>query len=41
VELLCLASPAAVTQMRAAGAYTYWRIVIGADGTWHAFRKGP
>jgi hypothetical protein len=41
VELLCLVSPAAVKQMRAAGTYSYWRIVIGADGTWHAFRKGP
>jgi hypothetical protein len=40
VELLRLVSPAAVKDMRAAGAYTYWRIVIGADGTWHSFRKG-
>ena len=40
VELLRLVSPAAVTDMRSAGAYTHWRIVIGADGTWHSFRKG-
>jgi len=41
VELLRLVSPAAVKQMRLAGTYTHWRIVIGADGVWHAFRKGP
>jgi hypothetical protein len=41
VELLRLVSPAALRQMRSAGTYTHWRIVIGADGTWHAFRKGP
>jgi hypothetical protein len=41
VELLRLVSPAALKDMRSAGAYTHWRIVIGADGTWHAFRKGP
>ena len=40
VELLRLVSPAALKDMRSAGAYTHWRIVIGADGTWHAFRKG-
>jgi len=41
VELLRLVSPAAVKEMRRAGTYTHWRIVIGADGVWHAFRKGP
>jgi len=41
VELLRLVSPAVLKDMRSAGAYTHWRIVIGADGTWHAFRKGP
>jgi len=40
VELLRLVSPAALKEMRSAGTYTHWRIVIGADGTWHAFRKG-
>jgi hypothetical protein len=41
VELLRLVPPAAVKDMRAAGKYTHWRIVIGADGTWHSFRRGP
>ncbi|HEY7084558.1 MAG TPA: hypothetical protein VH519_07050 [Hyphomicrobiaceae bacterium] len=41
VELLRLVSPAVLKDMRSARAYTHWRIVIGADGTWHAFRKGP
>jgi hypothetical protein len=27
--------------MRAAGKYAHWRIAIGADGTWHSFRRGP
>jgi hypothetical protein len=41
VELLRLVSPAALKEMRSRASYTHWRIVIGADGTWHAFRKGP
>lgn len=41
VELLRLVSPAALAEMRQAGKYTHWRIAIGADGTWHSFRKGP
>jgi hypothetical protein len=41
VELLRLVSPAALKDMRSAGKYTYWRIVIGADGTWHSFRRDP
>ena len=41
VELLRLVSPAAARDMRSGGAYSHWRIVIGADGTWHAFRRGP
>ena len=41
VELLRLVPPAAVKDMRSAGKYTHWRIVIGADGTWHSFRRGP
>ncbi|MBO0741413.1 MAG: hypothetical protein J2P51_08295 [Hyphomicrobiaceae bacterium] len=41
VELLRLVTPTALKQMRLAGAYTHWRIVIGADGTWHAFRRAP
>ena len=41
VELLRLVPPAAAKDMRSAGKYTHWRIVIGADGTWHSFRRDP
>ena len=41
VELLRLVTPAALEEMRSAGTYTHWRISIGADGTWHSFRRGP
>jgi hypothetical protein len=41
VELLRLVSPTALKDMRSAGKYSHWRIVIGADGTWHSFRRGP
>jgi len=41
VELLRLVPPAAVKAMRTAGKYTHWRISIGADGTWHSFRREP
>jgi len=41
VELLRLVPPAAVKAMREAGKYTFWRIAIGADGTWHSFRREP
>lgn len=39
VELLRLVPPAAVKQMISGGRYTHWRLAIGADGTWHSFRK--
>jgi hypothetical protein len=39
VELLRLVSPASVRNMKAKGRYTHWRLAIGADGTWHSFRK--
>lgn len=39
VELLRLVSPAAMKEMQRAGKYTSWRLAIGADGTWHSFRK--
>jgi hypothetical protein len=39
VELLRLVPPAAVRAMKEKGKYTHWRLVIGADGTWQAFRK--
>jgi hypothetical protein len=39
VELLRLVPPAAAKEMVQTGKYTYWRLAIGADGTWHHFRK--
>ena len=39
VELLRLMPPAAAKEMMGTGKYTYWRLAIGADGTWHSFRK--
>ncbi len=41
VELLRLVPPATAKDMRSAGKYSHWRIIIGADGTWHTFRRGP
>jgi hypothetical protein len=41
VELLRLVPPARAAQMKAAGRYTYWRLAIGADGTWHSFKQQP
>jgi hypothetical protein len=41
VELLRLVAPATAKQMKTTGKYTYWRIAIGADGTWHSLRKQP
>jgi hypothetical protein len=41
VELLELVPPQAAKAMTAGGSYTHWRVSIGADGTWHAFRKDP
>lgn len=40
VELLRLVPASAAREMKEKGKYTGWRLVIGADGTWHAFRKG-
>lgn len=39
VELLRLVPPAKAKEMKASGKYTHWRIAIGADGSWHSFRK--
>jgi hypothetical protein len=39
VELLRLVPPAVAKEMLQTGRYTYWRLAIGADGTWHHFRK--
>jgi hypothetical protein len=41
VQLLRLVPPAVAKEMRATGKYTHWRLGIGADGTWHFFRRGP
>jgi len=41
VEALRLVAPTALKEMRSTGKYTHWRIAIGADGTWHSFRRGP
>jgi hypothetical protein len=40
VELLRLVPASAAREMKEKGKYTYWRVAIGADGTWRAFRKG-
>jgi hypothetical protein len=40
VELLRLVPASVAREMTEKGKYTHWRLVIGADGTWHAFRKG-
>lgn len=40
-DLLGLMPDGAATAMRTAGRWTWWRLVIGADGTWHALKKTP
>ena len=40
VELLRLVPPSVAKEMNEKGKYTHWRLVIGADGTWHSLRKG-
>ncbi len=40
VELLRLMPANVAREMKEKGKYTGWRLVIGADGTWHTFRKG-
>ncbi len=39
VDLLRLVSPEKAKTMRKAKKWTWWRLAIGADGTWHSFRK--
>jgi hypothetical protein len=39
VDLLRLVSPDVAKAMRAKKKWTWWRLSIGADGTWHSFRK--
>lgn len=39
VELLRLVTPAEAAAMRTANRWLWWRLAIGADGTWHTFVK--
>ena len=39
VDLLRIVSPDEAKDMKAKKKYTGWRLAIGADGTWHSFRK--
>ncbi len=39
VALYRLVSPAEANSMREAKRWQWWRLAIGADGTWHAFHK--
>lgn len=34
-----LERPEMVARMKSSGRYTGWRLVIGADGVWHSFRR--
>jgi hypothetical protein len=38
-DLERLVGTEAAARMTASGRYTGWRLVIGADGTWHSFRR--
>jgi hypothetical protein len=40
VELLRLVPARLAREMKEKGKYTHWRLVIGADGTWLALRRG-
>ncbi len=40
VEALRLIPPQQFLTIRKSGRYTWWRLAIGADGTWHVFQKG-
>ena len=39
VDLLRLVTPEQAKAMRQAKKWTWWRLTIGADGTWHSFKK--
>lgn len=41
VDLYRLMSPAEAKAMREGKRWTWWRLAIGADGTWHTFRRMP
>ena len=38
-DLIRLVSPDDVTAIKAAKRWIWWRLAIGADGTWHSFRR--
>ena len=38
-QLSKLEAAAKIAEMRISGRYTGWRLVIGADGVWHSFRR--
>jgi len=40
VDLLRLVGPAEAKKMQAEKKWTWWRLTIGADGTWHSFKRG-
>jgi hypothetical protein len=40
VDLLRLVPPEQAKAMKKAKKWTWWRLAIGADGTWHSFKKG-
>lgn len=40
-QLRRLASADEIAAMKADGRYRGWRLVLGADGTWHSFRQDP
>jgi hypothetical protein len=39
VDLIRLVGPAEAKAMQAKKKWTWWRLTIGADGTWHSFKK--
>jgi len=39
VDLLRLVGAAEAKAMREKKKWTWWRLTIGADGTWHSFKK--
>jgi hypothetical protein len=39
VDLLRLVTPEQAKAMRSKKKWTWWRLTIGADGTWHSFKK--
>lgn len=41
VELYRIVPPSEAKAMSQQGRYTGWRLVIGADGTWHTFKRQP